>query len=111
CCRVTVGCSCEHNCTLYGDCCTGYDEVCNIPRIDEITPARMTTQGAVLTLSGFLFGAESGSVTVGSNACTVRSWSDSEVSCDGPPGVGADLPVRLTTAQGKSATSSLSYEA
>jgi len=53
-----------------------------------------------LALSGSGFGV-SGTVTVDGSLCPVLTYTDTEITCDLPPGVGAGVPVVVLSDAGK----------
>ena len=53
-----------------------------------------------LTLSGSGFGV-SGTVTVDGSLCPVLTYTDTEITCDLPPGVGPSVPVVVLSSAGK----------
>ncbi|CEO95040.1 hypothetical protein PBRA_003853, partial [Plasmodiophora brassicae] len=56
-----------------------------------------TAGGGYLIITGDSFGALQGTVTVGTNACSVQAWSHTRINCTIPAGVGANLAVTVAT--------------
>lgn len=85
-----------------------YDLAALTPSIIGISPSSGAV-GTTVTISGNNFGT-SGSVTFGTTAATVSSWTDTTIVCQ-VPNVGAGLVAVTVTAPGGSATSTFTVTA
>jgi len=69
--------------------------------VTGISPDSGSAAGNIpLTLSGSGFGV-SGTVTVDGSLCSVLTYTDTEITCDLPPGVGSSVPVVVVSSAGK----------
>jgi hypothetical protein len=90
-----------------------YDLVPPTPVISSVAPGvSPTTGGTQITITGTNFGSPTlGSVTVGGNAATVISWSDTSIVATTPPGPAGPAEV-VVTANGVSSTGlAIDYQA
>jgi hypothetical protein len=73
------------------------------PFISGISPSSGDTPGGtLLTVFGQNFGASPGSITLGGNAMTIASWTETQIQVHMPAGVGLNHPVQVHTASGSS---------
>lgn len=81
------------------------------PSLSQLQPSTGPTAGGfTLTLTGQNFGS-SGQVDFGSTPCPVSSWSDSQVTCTAPEGLGENIPVKVLVGGQSSNAMSFSYDA
>ncbi|MCA3015705.1 MAG: IPT/TIG domain-containing protein, partial [Myxococcaceae bacterium] len=66
------------------------------PQVTMLTPATLPTAGALLTLSGFNFGAAEASVTVDGAPCPLVMATHTQLVCSAPPGPGGPATARVT---------------
>ena len=106
-CRTAFGCFCDSVCEQYGDCCSNYLTTCDTPTFDRLSPAPLPTTSTPLTIVGTRFGADAGTVVVGTQSCPVISWASSQVVCTAPAGQGASTPLTLTSSRGTQGVTNL----
>ncbi len=61
--------------------------------------------GTTVTITGTDFGKWQGVVTAGPRTLTCPSWTDTELVCDAPPGVAADVAVVVTASSSLASSS------
>ncbi|MEM9977858.1 MAG: IPT/TIG domain-containing protein, partial [Cyanobacteria bacterium P01_D01_bin.2] len=74
-----------------------------LPTISSVSPTEGPTAGGnTITINGSAFGAtqDGGQVTIGNNACTNYTWSDTQVTCTVPAGITGFADLVLTIGAG-----------
>ncbi len=81
------------------------------PALSLISPDKGPTSGQIITIVGDNFGAQSATVSFGSDSCAVQSQDHDRIVCEVPPGVGKGHTLSVTLDGQSSEPSSFSYDA
>lgn len=84
CCRFKQGCSCSRGCEQFGDCCPGYEGVCDGPVVTRIEPAEIPAEGGLITLKGASLGGAWVVVRLDQTDCVVKKVRSRELICLAP---------------------------
>ncbi|GAA0662427.1 alpha-amylase family glycosyl hydrolase [Natronoarchaeum mannanilyticum] len=79
------------------------------PELGHVGPT-MGQPGHTVELAGAGFGDEAGSVEIGGESAEIESWSDEKVEAEVPAGVGGEVSIAVTDADGRTSDSFDHYE-